>query len=1155
MTGLADNFPFTGNGFPAYVGTTAPLNAMLGQIWFNPTSGATQVYTATGWETVNASVDVQVINLNTPGGAGIGQAYINWFVVPGNVVTGSLVYGLYGSPPLTYVLDNMANPSADASWIALNGSTSDTQLVALQPNAGGIGAAWAALSTPPSTPGMVTIASFQNDLYILLTEASPTLNASWSRLTGVFQAPGAGADNRILTADATGALSWLSSFSGQVNVVTSQPASPVLGTLYYDQTRTPAAVEVWNGTAWVPVDEPPKVGATAPEGPVTGSFWYDTSLTPNVMKVWNGNAWVLAAPAAGSNGQMQFNNAGAFAGAAGVTTTGTEIAIASGTKTTSAPAIDVTQTWNAGGVAFSGARVNVTDTASAAGSKLLDIQKGGTSQFNIDKTGQAMFGDGTAAAPAITNIGDENTGLLFPAADTVAVATAGVERVRIDAAGNVGVGTNSPQAILDVTSGIGSTRFTGHQILMTRNSNNEIYTSGASSVLALGTNSVERMRIDASGNVGIGTNSPGAKLDVNGNVVIGLTAANQLLSVYNGDTVNNQRLNIGMVGTDARLQATRTSGTAPNILFNVDASEYMRITNAGNVGIGTSSPGARLQVNGGAFVVQDSVGGTQLQIRGATNTNNRLYIGYDTSTNVGNIQAITEGVGYRDLSLQGGGGNLVVGATSGIAGNKIEATTNLGVYRFTAATSGPFINLGKSRSATTGTNEIVQTGDNLGTLAFYGANGTGYTEAAFIRAVVSAAPGATNDMPGDLFFATTADGAGAATERMRITSVGNVGIGTASPSTRLHVVGSDTELRVQSDTAANAFVRFINTSGSMSIGMSGASTNTLLTYDRTNSQTAHEYLGGASGYHAWMTVGVERMRIGATGNVSIGSTATGAWRLLLSQAGDAALQLTNSTGTGNRLYFTDQTWGAEIGHSAGNLFFRTGGTTDRVTIDYNGNVGIGVTPSAWVTTSRAIQINSRTSLVTNSAGNTYFGNNAYEDATGWKYTSSTRASLFAIEGGSIFKWYQAASGTAGAAVTFNEGMTLDANGNLLIGRTSGGGGRLEVNGSYIRYGNSTSYTNDEFIIQRITAGMNLSVRQNVPLMFATNDVERMRIDASGNVGVGTPDQFGGGVKVVGIANASTVPTTNPTGGGVLYVEGGALKYRGSSGTVTTIAPA
>ena len=53
----------------------------------------------------------------------------------------------------------------------------------------------------------------------------------------------------------------------------------------------------------------------------------------------------------------------------------------------------------------------------------------------------------------------------------------------------------------------------------------------------------------------------------------------------------------------------------------------------------------------------------------------------------------------------------------------------------------------------------------------------------------------------------------------------------------------------------------------------------------------------------------------------------------------------------------------------------------------------------------------------------------------------------------------------------------------------------------------------------------------------------------------TTASFGGGDGVLGIANATTVPTSNPTGGGVLYAEAGALKWRGSGGTVTTIAPA
>lgn len=60
---------------------------------------------------------------------------------------------------------------------------------------------------------------------------------------------------------------------------------------------------------------------------------------------------------------------------------------------------------------------------------------------------------------------------------------------------------------------------------------------------------------------------------------------------------------------------------------------------------------------------------------------------------------------------------------------------------------------------------------------------------------------------------------------------------------------------------------------------------------------------------------------------------------------------------------------------------------------------------------------------------------------------------------------------------------------------------------------------------------------------------------TGNLGLGT-SSFGSGTGgVLGLANAATVPSANPTAGGVIYIESGALKYRGSSGTVTVIAPA
>lgn len=74
------------------------------------------------------------------------------------------------------------------------------------------------------------------------------------------------------------------------------------------------------------------------------------------------------------------------------------------------------------------------------------------------------------------------------------------------------------------------------------------------------------------------------------------------------------------------------------------------------------------------------------------------------------------------------------------------------------------------------------------------------------------------------------------------------------------------------------------------------------------------------------------------------------------------------------------------------------------------------------------------------------------------------------------------------------------------------------------------------------------------LYFATNGSERMRIDSSGNLLVGTTSVGTSAAKVIAIANG-TAPSSSPAGMGQLYVESGALKYRGSSGTVTTIANA
>ena len=77
------------------------------------------------------------------------------------------------------------------------------------------------------------------------------------------------------------------------------------------------------------------------------------------------------------------------------------------------------------------------------------------------------------------------------------------------------------------------------------------------------------------------------------------------------------------------------------------------------------------------------------------------------------------------------------------------------------------------------------------------------------------------------------------------------------------------------------------------------------------------------------------------------------------------------------------------------------------------------------------------------------------------------------------------------------------------------------------------------------------------LMLGTDSVDRMGFESTNfnTFMLASSGSYGSGSGVLFLGNATTVPTTNPTGGGILYVEAGALKYRGSSGTVTTIANA
>jgi len=121
----------------------------------------------------------------------------------------------------------------------------------------------------------------------------------------------------------------------------------------------------------------------------------------------------------------------------------------------------------------------------------------------------------------------------------------------------------------------------------------------------------------------------------------------------------------------------------------------------------------------------------------------------------------------------------------------------------------------------------------------------------------------------------------------------------------------------------------------------------------------------------------------------------------------------------------------------------SGTATTAVLIDNAQNVGVGVTPSAWVSPALpAIDIGTMGAIAgQTSASNLHFVANGYlGSGPAWKYKTTNYSSRFTAgndSGTGGFSWYTAPSGTAGNAITFTQAMTLDASGNLLVGTTTG----------------------------------------------------------------------------------------------------------------------
>ena len=265
----------------------------------------------------------------------------------------------------------------------------------------------------------------------------------------------------------------------------------------------------------------------------------------------------------------------------------------------------------------------------------------------------------------------------------------------------------------------------------------------------------------------------------------------------------------------------------------------------------------------------------------------------------------------------------------------------------------------KSRGATVGTNAIVSSGDGLGTVRFEGDDGTKFVIAAQINANVDGTPG-VNDMPGRLVFSTTADGASSPTERMRIDSSGNVGIGTTSPyQAKLDVQGIN---GVAQYAASNSNVDQVLI-GTVNRGVTPA---------YSFLPTGSGFIGsvgngitiplGIATFGAspiiFGTTNTERMRIDSSGNVGIGTSSPSTFLHLsganVSNTGQLKLESTdysqftfyNGATLRYQQYidYSNNNTNFNNNSTNGSLIFGTGASgTERMRIDSSGKLLIGTT--------------------------------------------------------------------------------------------------------------------------------------------------------------------------------------------------------------------
>jgi hypothetical protein len=267
----------------------------------------------------------------------------------------------------------------------------------------------------------------------------------------------------------------------------------------------------------------------------------------------------------------------------------------------------------------------------------------------------------------------------------------------------------------------------------------------------------------------------------------------------------------------------------------------------------------------------------------------------------------------------------------------------------------------------------------------------------------------------------------------------NLGIGTGSPVSALGF----------GESASGTGITFQSTNTTFNSGKV-AVIKASVTGSGNGSMVFETYAGGSGGG--------EQMRLTSTG-LGIG-TSSPSYKLVSAVARGAvgfALYNTNagshdgwiSSTSDNGLAINAR--GQTAGNATGNTLYLQTGDTTRATLDSSGNLGLGVTPSAWdAAVYKALQISTNSSIASFTNGETRYSSNCFYNTSTWKYITSSQLASAYTQGAGAHTWFTAPSGTAGNAITFTQAMTLGDSGNLLVGVTTdilASNRRLQVQGA------------------------------------------------------------------------------------------------------------